>query len=66
MSKYRIITDKWAGYEVQIWRPWWPFWIQAGGTNTHRSTTAAEAYARQHASGRRKVVKYLGDLSGTE
>lgn len=26
--KYRIVTDAYAGYEVQVWRLWWPFWIE--------------------------------------
>jgi hypothetical protein len=58
MPKYRIVTDNWAGFEVQTWRWWWPFWIQ-GTTNTHGSVEAAEAYARRRA---KRIVKNLGKL----
>lgn len=59
MAKYRIVTDGYAGYEVQIWRWWFPFWVQLGFTNTHSTIERAERYARGNA---RTVVKYLGDL----
>lgn len=41
----RIQRDMWAGWEVVAWRWWWPFWVQAGGTNTHSSTQKAWDYA---------------------
>ena len=53
--RYRIVTDRFAGYEVQWWRWWWPFWIQ-GKTNTHRTIEAAREYAQQ--GGERVVVEY--------
>ena len=61
MTKYRIVTDEWAGFEVQSWRWWWPFWIEVGGTNTHRTIQAAEEYAKRVAK-KNKVVKELGEL----
>jgi hypothetical protein len=58
---YRIVVDNYAGYEVQVWRPWFPFWTQANGTNTHLTVERAEQYAHLdalHSAG--KVIKYLG------
>ena len=57
MAKYRIVTDNYAGYEVQSWRWWWPFWIQ-GATNTHSTIEAAEEYAKSLAY-KQHVVKVL-------
>lgn len=42
-KKYRVVIDAYAGYEVQTWRVWFPFWIQ-GNTNTHRSLEQAKEY----------------------
>lgn len=63
--RYRIVIDVFAGYEVQAWRWWWPFWMQCGGTNTHTTVEDAEKYARFYAKQRqsRRVVKLLGDLT---
>lgn len=63
--RYRIVTDVYAGFEVQAWRWWWPFWIQCGGINTRSTVEAAEDYARSYAKQRqpRQVVKLLGDLT---
>lgn len=66
MTYYRVVADIWAGFEVQQWSWWWPFWTQCRGprcsrTNTHRTVEAAEAWAAQLANERRPV-KYLGKL----
>jgi hypothetical protein len=58
MAKYRIVRDKFAGYEVQIWRWYWPFWKQPY-VNTHDTVEYAEKWARNHAA---VVVKNLGRL----
>ena len=56
--QYRIVTDPYAGYEVQ-YRTWlWPFWMQPT-IATFRTVEEAEAFARKHA---RAVVKDLGWL----
>jgi hypothetical protein len=55
-ARYRIVTDRWSGYEVQVWRWWWPFWVMPR-VNTHTTLEAAENYARGHA--REFVVKVL-------
>lgn len=60
MAHYRIVTDRYAGYEVQYWRWWWPFWIQADFGNTHDSVEKAERWAEAHAQ---RTVKYLGTFS---
>jgi hypothetical protein len=60
--EYRIVTDNWCGFEVQIRRWWWPFWTQADFSNTHSSMEAAELWAARHAQ---KQVKYLGRFEPT-
>ena len=43
-TRYRIVRDFYAGYEVQ-WRYWWmPFYVQAGYTNTHFTIESARKY----------------------
>lgn len=39
--KYRIVKDAYLGYECQIWRFWFPFWIEIGFTNTFRTLERA-------------------------
>lgn len=55
-TRKRIVEDRYAGYEVQVWSWWWPFWVQYNGTNTHCTVERAERYAMHG-----KVVKYLDD-----
>lgn len=58
LNKYRIVTDDYCGYEVQIKYWWFPFtWWEAGFTNTHSSIERAEAWANAHSG--RFVVKEL-------
>lgn len=48
-NKYRIVTDKYAGFEVQIKYGWLPFlWFQCNGTNTHVSIEKAKEYIAKH------------------
>ena len=56
-TKYRIRRDAYAGYGVQVWRWWWPFWYNFH-SNTRHSITEAEYLARQHMEIGR-VVKVL-------
>ena len=60
MSKYRIIEYHHHGYKVQIFRWWWPFWIEADFVNTHYTIEDALEFAKHHAT--RKPI-YLGKLS---
>lgn len=55
-TRYRIVRDRWLGYEVQF-RWWWmPFYVQ-GRTNTHVSVRQAEEYVEFLRKG--PVVKYI-------
>jgi hypothetical protein len=59
MAEYRIVTDAFCGFEVQIRSWWWPFWVEADFCNTFSTIEAAERFAEHHARG---CVKYLGTL----
>jgi hypothetical protein len=43
-TKYRIVTDRFAGYECQEWNWYWPFWTQMNGINTHDSIEQARSW----------------------
>jgi len=45
--KYRIVPDTFAGYEVQVRRWWFPFWVQPR-TNTHHTVDKAKEYIDKH------------------
>lgn len=65
-NRYRIVSDNYLGYEVQIKFWYFPFmWFQCHGehlpANTFPNVTAAEDYAKKHAS-KLRVVKNLGKL----
>jgi len=57
--RYRIVRDRYAGFEVQVWRWWLPIWMQAGGKNTHSTEGRAIEYATRHA---KPIVRDLGPL----
>lgn len=58
-NKYRVVRDRYLGYEAQF-RPWWsPIWLQCYGVNTSRTLDRAEALCREHAT---PVVEYLGKI----
>lgn len=61
--KYRIVRDNYAGYEVQVWRWWFPFYIQCGDVdgicNTHMSLESAKEFIKKRRS--KKVVWKEGD-----
>ncbi len=54
--KLRVVRDIYAGYEVQAWRWWFPFWMQCGTSNTHSSLEKAIEYAKNLSQ---PVVKVL-------
>lgn len=58
-NEYRIVTDGYLGFEVQIRRWWFPVWLEVGVSNTYSTAESAERFAEGHAD---KVVKYLGRL----
>jgi hypothetical protein len=39
--RYRIVKDRFLGYECQKWRLWHPFWIQMNFCNTHQTIEKA-------------------------
>ena len=54
-TKYRIVTDNYCAYEAQYKVWWFPFWLQCGFTNSHRTIEDAKKYIdREH----KKVVEY--------
>lgn len=57
-THYKIIRNPTYGYTVQMWRIWFPFWIDAGLWNVSQTYEEAERYAARHATGRDK--HYLG------
>ena len=66
-KKFRIVTDDYAGYEVQSWRWWFPFWVQCwdyGPINTWPSIHEAETFAREGGKRktRRSIVKIINPL----
>ncbi len=48
--KYRIVRDAYAGFEVQRWFIWWPFWTMSGFCNTHSTVEKARAFAANNAN----------------
>lgn len=54
-TKYRIVTDTYAGYEVQLKFWWLPFYIQ-WKINTHSSPESAEEWLKNRMN---KFVKYI-------
>jgi hypothetical protein len=50
LTKYRIVVDIYAGYEVQKWRLWFPFWIQVR-VNTFATVEAAKAFIERDKGG---------------
>jgi hypothetical protein len=53
--RYRIVTDAYLGYEVQVKHWWWPCWTIIG-YNTHPTLERAKAFAEGQ---KHKVVEYL-------
>lgn len=52
IKKYRIVKDNYAGYEVQCWRLWFPFWLECWNNldcncNTHFSIEQAEKFIKR-------------------
>ena len=61
-NKFRIITDEYNGYEVQIKRWWFPFWVQCwknGSVNSFTSIDKAKDWILNGRPDKSKVVEYL-------
>ena len=46
-TRYRIVTDRFAGYEVQSRPWWWPFWDMVSA-NTSCTVEEAEFWLRSY------------------
>ena len=46
-NKYRVVTDRYAGYEVQIKYWWFPIWMELG-INTHHNIEDALELVEHH------------------
>lgn len=58
-KRYRIVTDNYAGYEVQVKLWFWPFWLQLWGCNTNISIRQAlETIEMERKESHKKVVVY--------
>lgn len=57
-KRYRIVTDRYLGYEVQAWRWWLPVWIQVGLSNTHSTAEEAEIYMKRKSEARKVIKEY--------
>ena len=53
-TRYRIVTDAYMGYTVQVWCWWCPFWRNYGAMFTHSTVEKARVYAR-----RGRFVEYV-------
>ena len=58
LKKYRLVTDRDLGYECQVWRWWFPFWVEMWESwsvrdNTHASIEEAEDFIKY----KKKFVK---------
>lgn len=63
-NRYRIVTDKYLGYEVQTKKWFWINWVECWGngdiSNTYRSIEEAEQFVEdRQTKSKSKVVKYL-------
>ena len=56
--KIRIVEDNYSGYEFQVWRWYFPFWINVY-YNTAKSPKIAEEMANDYVKmrGKTKVIK---------
>jgi hypothetical protein len=53
-NRYRVVTDKYAGYEAQVKYWWFPLmWFQCFRINTNHSIEQAKQVIERH---KRKVV----------
>ena len=53
-TRYRVVRDKWLGYEAQFKVWWWPFWVQCHrfnggcGANTNKTLEQAHQLCADH------------------
>lgn len=58
-KSYRIVKDRWKGFEVQVRYIWFPFWHELG-TNTSSSVEDAEKVILHNLCQVVRVYKRLG------
>lgn len=56
-NKFRIVTDDFNGYEVQIKRFWFPFWFECWQTGIVNSFTSVEKAEQWVNNKRPKAIK---------
>jgi|LakMenEpi03Aug12_release.lakeMendotaPanAssembly.Ray.scaffolds.fasta_scaffold867282_1 hypothetical protein len=49
-KKYRIVKDNCNGYECQVWRLWFPFWVEMNFSNTHTSIEKAKCFIENNSN----------------
>jgi hypothetical protein len=47
LKRYRIVRDSYSGYGCQVWRLWFPFWVQMKYTNTSRTIEDAQTFIKE-------------------
>ena len=57
VKRYRIVRDGYAGYEAQVWRLWFPFWVQCFFVNTEYSIDRAKEVIEDHKNKGKTVYK---------
>jgi len=57
-TRYRIVKDRYCGYEVQQWCWYWPVWVCCAFSNTHTTVERAERWLDGY---RNRVVKVIKD-----
>ncbi len=57
--RVRIYPDSFfsRGYEVCVWRWWWPFWVQPR-INTHDTIEEARQYAQELLTGIKPIQEH--------
>ena len=45
-KRYRIVTDRYLGYEVQVKNWWWPWWVMPFTNTQHTIERAKELVDR--------------------
>lgn len=47
-TRYRVVTDRYAGFTAQYRRWWWPFWSECFWVNTHPTLEQAIRMVEKH------------------
>lgn len=56
-TKYRIVSDNFAGFEAQFKVWWFPFWIQCFGVNTRATLESAIEVCKRHSKRTKTIQK---------